>query len=74
MTAKTILEEAKLLDAEQRAWIISELSATLEAQEPFPLSEAWKVEIQRRYNEYLKDPSKVKTWDEVKTSVKARMK
>lgn len=77
MTERTrqILEQALQLPLTERAVLVAELAASVEAdQDPADVDRAWLVEIERRARAALRGEGKSSTWDEVEARVRARLR
>jgi len=66
-------ELMKLTPAE-RIELAQDLWDSIAQHDPPPLSEEEKQELNRRYAEYLRDPSTAITWEELKARVATRLK
>ncbi len=73
MNPKTALKEILALPEDERRWLVEEIAASLpEQQEDFVLTEAQKMELDRRLAEYGENPDDVVSWDEVKSGLQKR--
>jgi putative addiction module component (TIGR02574 family) len=74
MVAKNFLDEALSLSPVDREELAERLWESL-ANEPgaFRLTSAQKAELDRRIDEYEKDPNSVSSWEEVETRIQAKL-
>ena len=73
MNPKTALKEILALPEDERRWLVEEIAASLPGQqEDFSLTEAQKMELDRRLAEYGENPDDVVSWDEVKSGLQKR--
>jgi len=73
MSLQTALKEIAKLTSDEKFQIVEEIWDDLnEHYKDIPLTEAQKKELNRRLDEYEKDPDNVLTWEEVKASIRRR--
>ena len=75
MVANNLLNELLVLPASDRLDLIRRLWRSL-LDDPcsLPLPDEQKLELDRRYEEYLDNPNDGSTWEEVESYVRARLK
>ncbi|MSR63398.1 MAG: addiction module protein [Planctomycetes bacterium] len=70
MTVSFSLEDIQRLPIAERIKLVGDIWDSIAAsEEAVPLSEAQRLELQRRLAEYERDPGAGKTWEEVKKSL-----
>lgn len=62
---KELLEKARSLDAIERASLVGELLATLDAPDP-GIEAAWRVEVERRLDVAERDQQEAISWAEAR--------
>ncbi|GAH50306.1 unnamed protein product [marine sediment metagenome] len=73
MSLQAALKEIAKLTPEEKLQLVEEVWDELsEHSEDIPLTEAQKKELNRRLDEYEKNPENVLTWEEVKASIRRR--
>ena len=72
-TADTILGTALTLPPDERAWLASELIASLDEGEDTDVQAAWAVEIERRIAEVDSGEAKTSSWEEARTRIKSTL-
>lgn len=73
MSLQTALKEIAKLTSDEKLQIAEEIWSDLnEHYKDIPLTEAQKKELNKRMDEYEKDPDNVLTWEEVKDSIHRR--
>ncbi|MBA7576311.1 hypothetical protein ES708_18150 [subsurface metagenome] len=73
MSLQTALKEIAKLTSDEKLQIAEEIWDDLnEHYKDIPLTETQKKELNRRLDEYEKDPDNVLTWEEVKASIRRR--
>jgi putative addiction module component (TIGR02574 family) len=71
--ADTILGTALALPPDERAWLASELIASLDEGEDADVEAAWATEIERRIAEVDSGEAKTVSWDEARTRIKTKL-
>ena len=71
--ADTILDTALALPPDERAWLASELIASLDEGEDIDVEAAWAAEIDRRIADVESGKAKTVSWEEARTRVKATL-
>jgi putative addiction module component (TIGR02574 family) len=71
--ADTILDTALSLPADERAWLASELIASLDETEDSDVEAAWAAEIERRIAEVESGEAETISWDEARTRIRASL-
>jgi putative addiction module component (TIGR02574 family) len=71
--ADTVLDTALALPTDERAWLASELIASLDEGEDADVEAAWAVEIERRIAEVDSGHAKTVSWEEARTRIKATL-
>jgi len=71
--ADTILDTALALPPDERAWLASELIASLDEGEDIDVEAAWAAEIERRIADVESGKAKTVSWEEARTRVKATL-
>jgi putative addiction module component (TIGR02574 family) len=72
-TADTILGTALALPPDERAWLASELIASLDEGEDADVEAAWAVEIERRIAEVESGEAKTVSWEEARARIKSTL-
>jgi putative addiction module component (TIGR02574 family) len=72
-TADTILGTALTLPPDERAWLASELIASLDEGEDADVQGAWAVEIERRIAEVDSGEATTSSWEEARTRIKSTL-
>ena len=71
--ADTILGTALALPPDERAWLASELIASLDEGEDADVEAAWAVEIERRIAEVESGEAKTVSWEDARTRIKSKL-
>lgn len=71
--ADTILGTALALPPDERAWLASELIASLNEGEDADVEAAWAVEIERRIAEVESGKAKTSSWEEARARIKSTL-
>jgi putative addiction module component (TIGR02574 family) len=71
--ADTILGTALALPPDERAWLASELIASLDEGEDADVEAAWAVEIERRIAEVESGEAKTVSWEEARARIKSTL-
>ena len=71
--ADTVLGTALALPPDERAWLASELIASLEEGEDTDVEAAWAVEIDRRIAEVESGEAKTASWEEARARIKSTL-
>jgi putative addiction module component (TIGR02574 family) len=71
--ADTILDTALALPPDERAWLASELIASLDEGEDIDVEAAWAAEIERRIADVESGKAKTVSWEEARTRIKATL-
>ena len=71
--ADTILGSALTLPPDERAWLASELIASLDEGEDAEVEAAWAVEIERRIAEVESGEAKTVSWEDARTRIKSKL-
>ena len=75
MVAKNIIDGVLALPAEERLDLVRRLWDSIrEDAVHMPLSDQQKLELDRRYDEFLHDPAEGSTWEEVETFVQQKLR
>ena len=69
MTATTIKEEVRKLPRTEQLSLIQFIVQILKDDDDFTLSDAWKMELDKRDDAYLNGAEKLHTWTEVQQMV-----
>jgi putative addiction module component (TIGR02574 family) len=72
-TADTILGTALELPAEERAWLASELIASLDENQDSDVEAAWATEIERRIGEVESGNAETASWEEARARIRAKL-
>lgn len=70
-TANTVLDTALTLPPDERAWLASELIASLDESDP-NVEAAWAAEIERRIAE-VEAGAETTSWEEARTRIRAAL-
>ncbi|HYJ88804.1 MAG TPA: addiction module protein [Pyrinomonadaceae bacterium] len=71
--ADTILDTALALPPNERAWLASELIASLDEGKDPDVEAAWASEIQRRIDEVESGEAETTSWEEARTRIRAKL-
>ena len=71
--ADTILDTALSLPPDERAWLASELIASLDEPPDSTAEAAWATEIERRIVEVESGEAETTTWEEARTRIRATL-
>jgi putative addiction module component (TIGR02574 family) len=71
--AETILDTALALPPDERAWLASELIASLDASGDSDVEAAWAAEIERRIAEVESGDAETSSWEEARTRIRATL-
>lgn len=71
--ADTILDTALALSANERAWLASELIASLDEVKDSDVEAAWATEIERRIAEVESGEAETISWEEARTRIRASL-
>jgi putative addiction module component (TIGR02574 family) len=71
--ADTILDSALELSPKDRAWLASELIASLDADKDSDVEAAWATEIERRIAEVDAGEAETTSWEEARTRIRATL-
>jgi len=71
--ADTILGTALALPPDERAWLASELIASLDEGEDADVEAAWAVEIERRIAEVESGEARTVSWEEARARIKSKL-
>jgi putative addiction module component (TIGR02574 family) len=75
MVAKNLLNDVLNLPPKDRLDLVHRLwDSLLDDPDNVVLSDEQKQELDRRYEQYLKDPTEGSTWEEVEAFVRARLR
>lgn len=69
---QSLLKELLQLTPAERIELAEDLWDSIEPEEMPPLTQAQKQEIERRYAEHVRNPSRGTKWEDVKTRLLAR--
>ena len=72
-SADTILDTALALPPDERAWLASELIASLDAKGDSEVEAAWAAEIERRIAEVESGEAETSSWEEARTRIRATL-
>jgi len=72
-TRDTILDTALALPPNERAWLASELIASLDESKDSDVEAAWAVEIERRIAEVESGEAETTSWEEARTRIRAKL-
>ncbi len=73
MIDKTVKKKALSLSESDRAELAHFLIDSLESNTDYKSKEAWSKEIKYRINQYEKDKSTTKSWNEVKNNAREKL-
>ena len=71
--ADTILDTALALSPNERAWLASELIASLDESKDSDVEAAWATEIERRIAEVESGEAETISWEEARTRIRAAL-
>jgi putative addiction module component (TIGR02574 family) len=71
--ADTILDTALALSPTERAWLASELIASLDEDKDPDVEAAWASEIERRIDEVESGEAEITSWEEARTRIRAKL-
>lgn len=71
--ANTILDTALALSPNERAWLASELIASLDESEDPDVEAAWASEIEKRIGEVESGEAETSSWAEAQTRIRAHL-
>jgi putative addiction module component (TIGR02574 family) len=71
--ADTILDTALALPPNERAWLASELIASLDESKDSDVEAAWASEIERRIDEVESGEAETSSWEEARTRIRAKL-
>ena len=71
--ADTILDTALALSPNERAWLASELIASLDENRDSDVDAAWAAEIERRIAEVESGEAETISWEEARTRIRATL-
>jgi putative addiction module component (TIGR02574 family) len=71
--ADTILDTALALPPNERAWLASELIASLDETNDSDVEAAWAAEIERRIAEVESGDAETISWEEARTRIRATL-
>jgi putative addiction module component (TIGR02574 family) len=71
--ADTILGTALALPPDERAWLASELIASLDEGEDADVEAAWATEIERRVDEVESGAAETVSWEEARARIRATL-
>lgn len=71
--ADTILDTALALPPNERAWLASELIASLDESKDSDVEAAWALEIERRIDEVESGEAETTNWEEARTRIRAKL-
>jgi putative addiction module component (TIGR02574 family) len=70
MDIATTLREIATLSVEDRIYLVQAIWDSIADEQDYPdLTESQKRELDRRIDDYEKNPDQVITWEEIKTSI-----
>ncbi|HVQ39807.1 MAG TPA: addiction module protein [Pyrinomonadaceae bacterium] len=69
--ADSILDTALALPPNERAWLASELIASLDETKDSDVETAWAAEIERRIAEVESGHAETTSWEEARTRIRA---
>lgn len=73
VNVESLLEQVLKLTPEQRMAVIDAIWRSLDDTPPFEPTEAEKAEIQRRWAEYERDPSRAIPWEQAREQIWANV-
>ena len=71
--ADTILDTALELPSRERAWLASELIASLDEEKDSDVEAAWADEIERRISEVESGEAHTSSWEEAQARIRAKL-
>ncbi|HVS81517.1 MAG TPA: addiction module protein [Pyrinomonadaceae bacterium] len=71
--ADTILGTALALPADERAWLASELIASLDEGKDADVEAAWAAEIERRIAEVESGEAETTSWEEARSRIRTTL-
>ena len=71
--ADSILDTALALPPNERAWLASELIASLEEEKDSDVEAAWASEIERRIDEIESGEAELSSWEEARTRIRTKL-
>jgi putative addiction module component (TIGR02574 family) len=71
--ADTILDTALALSPNERAWLASELIASLDESNDSDVEAAWAAEIERRIAEVESGEAETSSWEEARTRIRTKL-
>lgn len=71
--ADTILGTALALPPDERAWLASELIASLDEGKDADVEAAWAAEIERRISEVESGKAETSSWEEARARIGTRL-
>jgi putative addiction module component (TIGR02574 family) len=71
--ADTILGTALALPPDERAWLASELIASLDEGKDADVETAWAAEIERRIAEVESGEAETSSWEEARTRIRTKL-
>jgi putative addiction module component (TIGR02574 family) len=71
--ADTILGTALALPPDERAWLASELIASLDEGEDADVETAWATEIERRITEVESGEAETSSWEEARGRIRTKL-
>ncbi len=72
-TRDTILNTVLALPPNERAWLASELIASLDESKDSDVEAAWAVEIERRIAEVESGEAETTSWEEARTRIRSTL-
>lgn len=68
------IENIKKLSIAERILIVEDIwDSIISSNESFPISDEQKKELDKRLEEYYKNPGEVRTWKEVKANIQSQL-
>lgn len=75
MVAKNLINDVLALPPADRLELVQRLwDSLLDDPDSLPLTEAQKKELDKRYEDYLRNPDEGSTWEEVEAFVRERLR
>lgn len=71
--ADTILDTALALPPNERAWLASELIASLDENSDSDVEAAWATEIEKRIAEVESGEAETTSWEEARSRIRAKL-
>jgi putative addiction module component (TIGR02574 family) len=71
--ADSILDTALALAPDERAWLASELIASLDESKDSDVEAAWAAEIERRIAEVKSGEAETSSWEEARTRIRTKL-